>query len=289
MPDENLAPAPVEPAAPAIEPTDDNQPHTEPAVQPAEGEGAAEPIEELEEFDWEGKTIKAPKGLKDGVLRQADYTRKTQEVSAKAKELAAREERIAEQSKATEDELNLRAQARYVDHQIGAYDKWTPQQWQALKEQDPQGWTDHRFHLQALKEARGEVRGKISEAETKRTQETERAVANRLEQTQEHARKIKGWTPDMDKEVVEYAVSKGVSADELARVISPGMYDMIRFAKVGEALAKNPPSPGSPQPTAAPLEVVGAKSSPSGRVDLATADMETYVRARKAQEEAKRR
>lgn len=282
MSDGTPSAAPIEQAQPAIEPgSEPTNLELETAIETGENPVAGENLiqDEFEEFDWEGKKIKAPKGLKDGVLRQADYTRKTQEVSARAKELEAREQRLSEQSKLSEEELDLRAQLRSVDTQLKAYDGYTAQQWQELKERDPQSWTDHRFHLQALKDAKREGQAKISEAETRRTQEAQTSLSKRVEETQAHAQKIKGWSPEMDKQVVEYAISKGMSGDEVTRVMSPSFYDAMRMALIGEATVKKT---AAPTPQAAPLEIVGAKSNPSPRIDLATADMESYAAARKA-------
>jgi hypothetical protein len=285
--------APVEQAQPAIEQGSEPanlelETEIEVGENPVPGENLEE--DEYEEFDWEGKKVKAPKGLKDGVLRQADYTRKTQEVSAKAKELAAREERISEQFKASEEELNLRVGLRQINAQLDQYQKYTAQQWQELKASNPDGYNEHRFHWQALKDAKRESEGKISEAETRRTHEMQTVVSKRLEETQAHAQKIKGWSPDMDKQVVEYAVGKGLNMDEVSRLMSPGFYDAMRFAKIGEALLKKQASaPNLPNPGTAPLDTVGAKSNPSARIDLAKADMESYVAARRAQEEARRK
>jgi hypothetical protein len=282
--------APTEQAEPAIEQGSEPT-NLETEIEIGENPDLLEnPDDELEEFDWDGKKVKAPKGLKDGVLRQADYTRKTQEVSAKAKELAAREERLGEQFKATEEELNLRVGLRQINTQLEQYQKYTAQQWQELKARDPDGYNEHRFHWQALKDAKRETEGKVSEAEGKRTHEAQTAMSKRLEETQAHAQKIKGWSPDIDKQVVEYAIGNGMAPDDVARAMSPGFYDAMRFAKIGEALVKKQASaPNLPNPSTAPLDTVGAKSNPAARIDLAKADMESYVAARKAQEEARRK
>ena len=76
--------AEVEPEAPAIEPEmeadepvnldDPGEPEVEDELQPED--------DDSEEIDWNGKKFKGPKGLKDGLMMQADYTRKTQEVAS---------------------------------------------------------------------------------------------------------------------------------------------------------------------------------------------------------------
>src|SRR3990167_6068838 len=50
--------------------------------------------EEDEEIEHDGEKFKVPKKLKDAFLRQADYTRKTQEVSETKRQLEARENEL---------------------------------------------------------------------------------------------------------------------------------------------------------------------------------------------------
>ena len=284
-PEEN---AEVELAAPAIEtadePTNDNAPAPELASEPAI---AAEPAEEFDTIDLDGKQYQVPKALKPNFMLHADYTQKTQATAATAKELAAKEQRLVEQFKASEEELGHRATLRNIDTQLEQYSQYTEQQWAQLKAEDPQGWNEHRFHLQALKEARQEAQGKISEAEGKRTQEAQSAATKRIEETQAHAMKIKGWSPEMDKQIVDYAVAKGFTPQQVGDLMTPAMYDMIRYAKIGEESEKRAKNPSLPTPSADPLTVVGGKKNPPGAVDLATADMETFVAARRKQIEAK--
>ena len=56
-----------------------------------------------------GKQFQVPKELEGEFLMQGDYTKKTQTVAEKAKELEAREQQLSQQAEATEAELDARA------------------------------------------------------------------------------------------------------------------------------------------------------------------------------------
>jgi len=66
------------------QPTDDTQPPVEEQAAEAldDEQEEAPPQVELEEVDWEGERFQIPAKLKPALMAQADYTRKTQELSA---------------------------------------------------------------------------------------------------------------------------------------------------------------------------------------------------------------
>lgn len=270
------------PASPDVSDTDlDNLDLT--GLQTGNDDGEAD---ELDPFEYEGKQYQVPRALKSKLDQlqhmDTDYTRKSQTNSARAKELEMREQRIAEQAKATEEELDTRAQLRTVKSQLDAYGKLTDEQWAQMRQTDYGKWTEHRFHLQALKDAERELTGKISEHDTKRSQAAQSDLTKRIEETQEHARKIKGWSPDMDKQVIEFAQSKGLSDTDIAKYMSPIFYDFARLARIGEEVLKRqsaPKTPATPPPEA--TETVSAKTNGQGRTNLATTDFEAYKAARK--------
>lgn len=272
-------------ATSADEPTNDNAPAEleTPAIE------TEQTAEEFDTIELEGKQYQVPKALKPNFMLHADYTQKTQATAATAKELAAERERLDEQFKASEEELGHRAMLRQIDDTIAKYKSNTPEQWAALEQDDPQGWNKHQIYFASLKEQRQELTGLISQAEAKRTQEAQSTVTKRIEETQAHAMKIKGWSPQMDAEVLEYAEGKGFAKDKIAGIMTPGLYDIIRYAKLGEESEKRARNPNLPSVPAQPLTVVGAKKNPSIGFDPATADMDTYVAERKKQQAAKGR
>ena len=78
--------------------------------------------EELDETEFEGKKYRVPKELKDALLRQADYTRKTQEVAEIRR--AAESERAAIKQAVEADEAadELKADLRTVDKALKSFE-----------------------------------------------------------------------------------------------------------------------------------------------------------------------
>lgn len=282
--------ASVEPETPAIEQEVDETvnlqaPEQEPEESPP-AEGALEPVEpeeELEEFEWEGKPIKGPKGLKDGVLRQADYTRKTQEVAATKRELEQRAATLDQQFQAAEEELDLRANLKAINAEI---QKYADVDWQKLESEDIVGAQSHWRRLQQLKEAAQKASANLNTRVTERTEKAKQETANRLQETRQFAEtQIKGWTPEVDAKVTEFAVKElGFDTDTLLRAYNPAVYKALHLAWIGhQAIQKPAAAPPAPKPAPQPLTVVQSKGNPAARKSVADMSMDEYVAYRKAQ------
>jgi len=286
------APA-VELETPAIEAEPEEQPVDLEALRDEENapkEEAEEPApleDDTEEFEWNGKPIKGPKGLKDGVLMHTDYTKKTQEISQTRKELAAEKERLAQQANVNAEEISHRATMHTIDAELARFKDFDWNAYQAARQNDPFGadeaW-NYKAHLQAQKSEVGKV---ISEAETRRSSEAQQEFAKRMNDTQAYARS-KGWTEDTDKQVLDYVFSKGASKEQVAKLMDPLVYEMIYHAKIGEQLLKKPASAKPNTPPAVPLTVVASKASPPARKDLGSMSMDEFAAFRDKQDEAKR-
>jgi hypothetical protein len=269
----------------AVEEPQNLEADSQEASQP---EAEAEPDEDLEEFEWEGRRIKAPKGLKDGVLMHADYTRKTMEVSATRQQLEERAERIQQQAKASEEEISARARMHHIDAELKRFETFDWQQYQQARLQDPLQADEAWNYVQHLRSQRNEAAQSVSQAVQQRGVEAQQETARRLHETEQFARS-KGWTAETDKQVIEFAVSKGATPKDLQAMMNPLVYETLYLARLGEQTLKKgmaAPKPGTP---AAPLHVVGAKANPPARKDLASMSMEEYVATRQKQLAAKSR
>jgi hypothetical protein len=266
------------------QPVDLNEPEED--GEPAEGD-TAEPAEEEEEFDWNGKRIRGPKGLKDGVLMHGDYTKKTQEVAATRKELEAEKARVAQQAKASEDYIEMKADHRAKARELEQYQNVD---WNAWSLQDPIACQQGYIAFQNLQREAGELSQKISEADRTRSAETQQEIAKRLNETHEFAKaNIKGWNDERARKVIDFAKEQGFSNEELQANLSPTTLKILHLAELGHQVLSKPAAP-KPNPAAtAPLQVVSGKSTPTKR-DLydPKLPMEEYAAIRTRQEAAKR-
>lgn len=294
MADEQEAIAPVEletasePAAiettsePVDEPVNLEAPELE-----ATGELTAEE-EETIEVDWDdGKKYKIPKALEGGLLKNKDYTTKTQEAAALKKALEQREAAIEERYRATDEELDARADLRTVTKTLEQYAALTPEDWQAHEAADPAATNAAWRQYQMLKDQKAELENKVSQAQAARTGAAEQGLATRIQETLDHAQKsIPGWKPDTIPKLVEFAATELKIPDEAIKANwSPTFVDLLYRAQIGDQLLKKQATAPKLPPSAPgqPLKTVGGKSTPAARGDLASIDnMEEYVAARKS-------
>ncbi len=247
-------------------------------VDGEEGEGEQEPNpdEDLEEFDWNGKKIKGPKGLKDGVLMQADYTRKTQEIAETRKELEARAAHITQQSQASEDEMTARAALISIDSDLKSYENVDWDKWEA---EDLFAAQAGFRKFQQLKEARGQVVSFVGEKQKARTEQVQQDTAKRLQETREYAEKqIKGWTPEVDAKITEFATKElGFDWNTLKGAYTPAVYKALHLAWLGHQAINTKPATPPKTPVTEPLRVVAAKANPPAKKDLAKMSMDEYA------------
>ena len=247
--------------------------------------------DDSEEFDWNGKKVRGPKGLKDGVLMHADYTRKTQETSALRKELDDRSQRLDQQFQASEEYLDARADLRVVTKELERFKEYDWTQYQQHRLSDPLGADEAWNYADYLRNQKGQLEASIQQHEGRRTAEAQQAIAEeqqaiakRMQETHEHVKaNLKGWTPETDKQVIDFATSKGITQDELRNTMDPRIYEMIYLARIGaQVLNKPAPKPTAQAKPTEPLKVVGGRSTPAARKSLADMDMDEYAAARKA-------
>jgi hypothetical protein len=285
----------VELETPAIEAEAEEQPvdlealreEAEAPDEEAEEQQPVEPVEEEDEIDWNGKKFRAPKGVKDGILMHADYTKKTQEVAQHRKELEEYAERVSQQAKASENELQHRAVMHTVQSELESYNAYDWNAYQAaIVEAQQVAYSDplrgeelarnanYHWNRKAHLSSQAEELGKaISEAENVRSSEAQQEFAKRMNDTQAYARS-KGWTAETDKQVLDFAFSKGADAKTLQSMMSPLVYETLYLARLGEELMKKPASPAKANtPPPAPLTTVASKSSPPARRNLNDPDM----------------
>lgn len=204
--------------------------------------------EGLVDFEFEGKTYRVPEALKKGVLREADYTRKTQEVAELRKEAQARTEQV--QAREAEVEKHLvtakeiseeRAQLQAVRLQIKAMNGLD---WDKLEQEDPEDANRLFRQRVKLREAEVDLSAALKEKETNLDLERQRsAKAARATAIQDVEaalkRDIKGWNNDLATKVGEFAVtSLGWRPQQVIDLLDPTIIRTLHAAYVGDQARK---------------------------------------------------
>lgn len=263
----------------AEQPTDDNatlETEAPESEQPEEGQAPIE--DDFEDMEWEGKAFKAPKGLKDGILRQSDYTKKTMELANERKEWAAHQAATQSFTKDVGKIYNM-------DEQIQQYEQVD---WHAWHASNPQAAEQARFNLQVLRDQRDQLARSVQSRAQEQEAKAEQEYANRISQDLSSLSKpdpAVGWdgkfTPEVKSKLENVARSLGYSDERLARADATDVKALHLMAlgkeylKQQRAVAKQPITEAQPVP-----KVDRGRGNVSG--DPANMDMERYAQWRKA-------
>jgi len=194
------------------------------------GDEAGDPQDTDDTFDLEvdGQLHTLPGALKGAFLRQADYTRKTQELAEHRRAAEAERRALAEQARAfgqaSRDQIALAA----LDHQI---EEFQAVDWQAYAEQDPQDAQALWGRFQGLVEARERLAYAVGHHEERGKLQAAREAAEQMAETgRTLQREIDGWSPDVANKLVEYAQAFGVTLEELSQMADPRLWKVLHRA-----------------------------------------------------------
>jgi hypothetical protein len=170
---------------------------------------------ELVEVTYDGKTYELPAELKDALLRQQDYTRKTQEVAEGRRALEDARGRHDRHTTAMRAHFTDAARVMALTEQMRGFDQVD---WAALKAQDPQRADALWQQRQKLRDMRNRAIRAWSEKDREHASHSQRATARRVEEVHAHLpRLIADWSPELDGKLAVYGTEQGLSREEMAQ------------------------------------------------------------------------
>jgi hypothetical protein len=244
-----------------------------------------EPLEQndgLIDVEYDGETFKVPPQLKDALLRQADYTRKTQATAEMAKAYEAKIADVTRLSEVTNEEMGARSHLMRLNSDLQQYQQVD---WKAYLAQDPIGANEAYIAYQEMTREKGNVEAYMGQMQSQRNELVQRETATRLQETLDYAKtNIQGWTPEVDAKVTEFATKDlGFSREQLSQSYNPSIYKALHLAWIGQQTLQRQQT--AAKPVAAiplkPTSTVSGKGATGGDFDYASADMATYAAHRK--------
>ena len=192
---------------------------------------------EFVEVEYDGKLYEVPTELKDALLRNSDYTQKTQEVSTQRKEVDVLREQIQSKYEEFQFAESIRddvSKAEQLNAQVDQYHNY-------LRENiDTLSHTDIEKLRMAIEDAKTE-RDKIGHSIQGKQQEFQQAQKQLREEllkkgTDVLKSKIPNWGESHQKQVIEYGTSLGFTQQELNSVLDPREVEVLWKASQYDAL-----------------------------------------------------
>lgn len=205
----------------------------------SEPESEDAPESEFVEVEFDGRLYEVPQELKDALLRQSDYTTKTQEVSAQRKQA---EIQLAQVEQAAQRfELSEKLMPKIMEAQMKAAEA---EQYQAYL---TQYINSPDFSSQTVEQIREKIRQ--SQHEAQQIAQQVQAEQQELQQAQEQAHaellkkgtevlneKIPNWGEASQKQLMDYGLGSGFSEQELRQLVDPREVEVLWKASQYDAL-----------------------------------------------------
>ena len=212
------------------------QPSEIETTEPEVNEAPQEPTDDGEEVDYEGEKFKVPAKLKDALLRQADYTRKTQEVAEERRALEQQRAEVAQRAEFNQTHVREVAKVMSIDERLAQFQQLD---WNALTDANPLQAMKLDRQMRDLQSQRQQAVASIEQIQQRTALETQQATARRLQEAQaEVAREIKNWSPEVAKALQETGKSIGYKPEELASVNDPRAVKLLHKAYLYDQLMK---------------------------------------------------
>lgn len=229
--------------------------------QPEEGDDA-------EEVEFEGKAYKVPKELKDALLRQSDYTKKTQEVAEQRRALEEKAQLFEVQQRLMAQTFDKQVELRELQNRLSQFEKLD---WQSLVDTDPVQATKLNLAYQQLQQEAARKTQELHQAQANAEQLT---AAQRQQMLVEAQKELKQRLPSFTAETAEKiktaARQYGLSDQELNQVIDPRYVHILHDAMQWQALQQAKPK-AMQKVAEAPKVVKPAAAQPKPRTNQAAA------------------
>ncbi len=247
----------------------------EPEEVEAEASPEDKPAEDdSEEVEYEGAHYKVPKELKEALLRQSDYTRKTQDVAKQRQAYEALNKALQQEQQFHQAAFSVAVEARALESQIKRYDGLD---WGQLADSDPTEFLKLDRAYRALKEQHAAKSSEAQQSWQKAQQEAgNRREAQAAKAHEELSRDIQGWGTELQTKIAETGKSYGFTEPELGSIIDPRMVKVLHDAHKWRALQAGKSELAKKVLAARPV------TAPSARTSQSAHDASKYTEVRTA-------
>ena len=220
----------------------------EPEEVPVESEGDEEVVEaqeeaddavddDLVEFEFEGQLIEAPTVIKEALMRQSDYTQKTQDLAAQRKAVEVVQGEVETVKKQYEFAQSVQPdilKAQQLEATVDEYGKYLREHVENLSSAETM---KIQLAIEDAKKQRDEIVGGLNQKQQEFQQAQEQAHEELLNKGTEILRsKFPNWGEDAQKQVREYALNLGFSEAEISGVVDPRQVETLYKASMYDAL-----------------------------------------------------
>lgn len=192
------------------------------------------------DLELDGQVHTLPGALKGAFLRQADYTRKTQELAEHRRALEGERHAMAEHHGRAMGEAGDRATLAALESHLSEFEGVD---WDALADADPRRAQVLWQNFQASHQMHERLTEALSHHDQRAQLDAARQAAEAMAETgRTLSKEIEGWSPEVAGKLVDYAQAFGVTLEELREAADPRLWKLLHKAyqadQAGEAGAR---------------------------------------------------
>lgn len=220
-----------------------------------------ETTEGFVEIELEGEKFQVPEKLKDAFLRQQDYTKKTQEVAERRRQVEEQEQFLQQRAQLSDAALQKAVEVRALASQLEQYSQIN---WEELADQDPAQALKLNLAYQRLQQQHTHAAGEFQQIQV---YEGQMLTAKRQEvlakASEELAREIKGFgTQAFASQLKDTGKSYGFSEHELSTIVDPRHIKVLHDAHQWRELQKGKAQINKKVATVKPVKVSTGRAGP---------------------------
>lgn len=196
---------------------------------------------EDEEIEYEGEKFKVPAKLKDAFLRQADYTRKTQEAAEIKRQAETQVEAVKQREAFIQQNVAEVARIHAIDAELMQFQNVN---WDQLWDSDPVQAGKLNQRAQMLQAQRAQTEQVLTQRQAQFQQWQQQQAAMRMQEGQRVLqREIPNWGTEVQSQLLDYAQKTGWSASEIQNITPRqvvALYRDLQFTKIREKATQKP-------------------------------------------------
>lgn len=181
------------------------------------------------DVEYDGHVYQVPRPLKDALLRQSDYTRKTMELADQRRGLAASKAELEHVQAMTIEELHAAARLEDIQQELADF---AQHDWHGVDPDHPD--LEHvRAAVSELAHEQAVLHGLLTDHFHHRSAREQHEMARtRAEADHAMAREIHDWSPERRRMLEHFAMHHGVPEEHLGHA-SPAELRLLHLAHIG--------------------------------------------------------
>lgn len=222
-----------------IEKREDEEVEAEAEQAEEDDQSEATQDDEGEEVEFEGKIYKLPRELKDALLRQSDYTQKTQTVAEQRREIEQKAKLLEQREAAMSAQFEKAVEMRTIQDKLAQFKAID---WQSLADTDPVQATKLNLAYQQLQQQANEKYAELQQARMQAEQLTQTQRQQMLAEAQKDLmQRLPNFGAETAEKIKTAARQYGISDAELNSVIDPRYVHILHDAMQWRALQAQKP------------------------------------------------